>query len=140
MLSRVDSSALAQMKDALRSAGLPADDLSDDLLAFRLDDFSGTAGWAALERFGDQALLRSLVVLPEHRGTGRGADLVRQVIAIAVASDIRRLWILTETAAPFFEKLGFEAVERAAAPDTIQATSEFRKCCPASATCMTLSL
>ena len=140
MLCRLDSSALAQMKDALRNAGLPADDLSNDLLAFRLDDPNGPAGWAALEIFGDQALLRSVVVLPQFQRTGRGSDLVRQVITIAIVTGIRRLWLLTETAGPFFERLGFQTVDRMAAPDAIQATSEFRKCCPASAACMTLAL
>ena len=128
------------MRGALRSAGLPADDLNDAVLAFRLDDAVGVVGWAALEICDHEALLRSVVVVPERRGTGGGSDLVRQVIAAASETGVQRLWLLTETAAPFFERLGFQTVDRAAAPKPIHSTSEFRECCPRSAACMTLAL
>lgn len=140
VLSRLERHALVHMREALRSAGLPEDDLRDDVLAFRLDDASGVVGWAALETCGDEALLRSVVVVPERRGTGGGSDLVSQVIASASEIGVQRLWLLTETAAPFFERLGFQIVNRAAAPDSIQATSEFRGCCPGSAICLVLAL
>lgn len=140
MLSRLECAEIGDLKQALRGAGLPADDLSCDVLAFRLDDAFGVVGWAALEQRGDEALLRSVVIAPERRGKGGGSDLVRQVMAAAVELGVQRLWLLTETAAPFFKRLGFQIVRREAAPDSIQATSEFRECCPGSATCMTLEL
>jgi amino-acid N-acetyltransferase len=140
MLRSLDHSKLAQMKQALTSEGLPAADLSEDSLAFCLEDPSGIIGWAVLEKHGPDALLRSVLVLPQRRGTGSGTDLVREMIAAASRTGVHRLWLLTNTAAPFFERLGFKFVDRAQAPDAIRRTSEFRETCPASATCMTLDL
>jgi len=139
-LVRLDSIGMHQMKDALRGALLDADDLDDDALAFRLDDADGPIGWAALERFGEEALLRSVLIAASKRASGSGAELVRQVMEQARNCGIARLWLLTETAAPFFAKLGFRIVHRSEAPEVIRATSQFASICPASATCMSVEL
>ncbi|MGR8918854.1 MAG: hypothetical protein ACU85V_04495, partial [Gammaproteobacteria bacterium] len=44
--------------------------------------------------------------------------------------------LLTETAAAFFEHLGYSRAPRAAAPATIAATAEFASLCPDTAVCM----
>lgn len=59
---------------------------------------------------------------------------------VALRDGIERLWLLTETAEPFFARLGFERVSREMAPPTIQLTSEFGSVCAASASCMMLKL
>ena len=132
---------LTEFKAALRSAGLSADDLREDRTdIYLLEDADGAIGWAALERCGDESLLRSVLVLDHRRRSGAGSDLVRRVVARAADQGVRRLWLLTETAVPFFERLGFRPTERSAAPAPIRETSEFRHVCPASAACMALSL
>src|SRR5438270_27568 len=110
MLRSVDHSTLAQMKQALTSEGLPAEDLSADALAFCLEDSLGIVGWAVLEKRAHHALLRSVLVLPHRRRTGSGSDLVREMIAAASQIDVHQLWLLTNTATPFFERLGFRIV------------------------------
>ncbi len=131
---------LAAMHDALRVAGLPVDDLPPGAVRFELREAGKAIGWAALECFGDNAVLRSVVVAEAARGNGAGADLVGRVVSAARASGVTRLWLLTETAEAFFHRLGFERVERHEAPPPIRQTSEFEAVCPASATCMSASL
>ena len=97
-------------------------------------------GWAALEQYGPDALLRSVLTVPDRRNGGVGTMLVKRVSAAAADQGVERLWLLTETAAPFFARLGFAETQRANAPASMQETTEFRSVCPASATCMTMML
>ena len=45
----------------------------------------------------------------------------------------RRAWVLTMSAAPFFETIGFKRMPRESAPAAIAATRQFATLCPASA-------
>jgi N-acetylglutamate synthase-like GNAT family acetyltransferase len=94
------------------------------------------AGAVALEHFGSEALLRSLVVAPEYRKRQFGRDLVARVEQSAAEDSIDRLVLLTETAAPFFRKLGYSVTDRHDVSDALKRSAEFRSLCPASATCM----
>lgn len=136
-----EGAQLGDLRDALVQAGLPADDLNPAITAFyRLDEAGRPLGWAALELYGSEALLRSVLVRDERRGSGVGTELVTRVMRAASAEGVRRLWLLTETAAPFFAGLGFALAERGSAPGPISQSSEFRDVCPASADCMCLDL
>ncbi|MNR54976.1 acetyltransferase [compost metagenome] len=79
------------------------------------------------------ALLRSLAVAPEARGSGLGQALVRFAEREAAARHIGRLYLLTNTAAPFFAKLGYQATARETAPPAIRRSAQFSGLCPASA-------
>jgi len=140
-LSRVLPDRLDEAAEALRTAGLPTADIDPDRMTFyELADGDGALAWAALERSGEDALLRSVLTRPDRRSAGVGTDLVSRIGDFAAAEGVRRLWLLTETAAPFFASLGFAETPRASAPQGMQETSEFRSVCPASATCMMLAL
>ena len=52
----------------------------------------------------------------------------------------RRAWLLTISAAPYFEKIGFARIPREAAPHDIAATSQFTTLCPASAVLLSRSI
>lgn len=97
-------------------------------------------GCVALETYGEAALLRSLAVEPRLQGCGLGKALYREVVAEARKSGARALYLLTTTAAPFFERAGFRRVDRAAAPAAVAASPEFAALCPATAVCMALDL
>jgi GNAT superfamily N-acetyltransferase len=56
--------------------------------------------------------LASLLVLPEFRGRGIGAALVREAVAIAARFGFERLYLYTDDAAPFYARLGWAMVER----------------------------
>lgn len=126
----------------LRSVDLPTDDL--DVLA--LDDFLGCgtgqdlSGLVGLETGDGVALLRSLAVAPSSRGTGLGRELVARAEALAQKRGANAVYLLTETAEPFFRRLGYRHLEREQAPDFIRNTSEFKNICPAGAAFMVKDL
>jgi N-acetylglutamate synthase-like GNAT family acetyltransferase len=97
-------------------------------------------GVAATERHGSSALLRSVAVHAPARGRGLGHALVERALAEARAAGAREAWLLTETAEPFFAGLGWERVERDAAPPAVAASVEFASACPIEAIAMRRSL
>ncbi len=86
-------------------------------------------GAAAVELYGDAGLLRSVIVAPGRRGTGLGRLLVREAEAIARAAGVRDLYLLTDSAADWFPRLGYEAVEREVARAAVGASIEFTLSC-----------
>ena len=96
----------------------------------------GILACVGLERFGETALLRSLAVRASARGKGLGDQALQKMEAFAASKGVHRLCILTTTAEPFFEARGFERCERTSLPAAVQASSEFKRLCPASAVCM----
>jgi amino-acid N-acetyltransferase len=128
---------LAVVRLLLAQAGLPISDLGSTRPEFTVLSQDGRVVAAgALERYGSSALLRSVVVAGDRRGTGLGRAIVRELEQRACASGIGRLVLLTQTAAEFFADQGYRVIERFDAPRDVQASAEFRSLCPASATCM----
>lgn len=137
--------ASAQDLNAIRAllerSGLPTSHLESaqpEFAVIRQDGQVVAAG--ALQRFGTAALLRSVVVAPERQGSGLGRSVVSELERLAQAAEIRRLVLLTQTAADFFARQGFRTIERSSAPQDIQASEEFRSLCPSSAICMVKDL
>ncbi len=125
----------------LRASALPLDGARDHLADFTLAEAGGAlAACAAVERYGDAGLLRSVAVDPTHRGTGLGQSLTRHVIAAARAAGLRELVLMTTTAESFFPKFGFTPIARGAAPEAILASVQFQIVRCASATVMRLAL
>lgn len=126
----------------LREAALPTEDL-DDQAAVRFwvaEDDGAIIGAVGLETFGEVALLRSLVVARSARNRGIGRELVATLEDEAGRTGIRELLLLTQTAQPFFEHLGYSVTARDRVPDVVKSSTEFRSLCPASAVCMRKSL
>jgi N-acetylglutamate synthase-like GNAT family acetyltransferase len=90
--------------------------------------------------YGADALLRSVITVPEMRDRAYGVAIVDRMLALALRRGARTLYLLTTTAAPFFERLGFVAIDRAAVPPAIAGTTEFTLHCPATAVLMGRSL
>ena len=133
---------LQAVKSLLASANLPSSDLTESHRPdfYYAGDADAPTGLVGLEIFGEVALLRSLVVGEAQRGQGLGARLLRHAEAQARAQGVRRMFLLTTTAAPFFARHGYSHAAREAAPPAIRATSEFTGLCPATATFMTRTL
>lgn len=66
--------------------------------------------------------------------------LVGEAERRARAAGVGVLYLLTTTAAGFFERLGYRQTDRAAAPREIAATRQFSGLCPASSAFMVKSL
>ena len=127
------------VRSLLVEAKLPVADLDSahDLTFWVVRDGSGRpVGAIALERHGDVALLRSLVVTPAQRQHGLGRALVRAVEQHAAAEGVAQLVLLTETAESFFRRLGYGVIDREKAPTAVASSAEFRTLCPATAVCM----
>lgn len=127
---------------ALRAAGLPTDDLGRGRQRFfGWDDGHGRfVAHCGFEGSGEDRLLRSLVVAPDARGHGLAIRIVAALEHLALADGARRLWLLTETAGPVFDRLGWRRAARADAPEDIAASSEFSHLCPSTAICMVRDL
>jgi len=126
----------------LEASGLPATDLRAGrpvtfLAAVADGHLLGCVGY---ELSAGVALLRSLAVQPSGRGSGVGRQLVAEVERHASAAGARELFLLTTTAAPFFEQLGFEPVAREAAPGFIVGSPQFQGLCPVTAVLMARQL
>jgi arsenate reductase len=131
-----------RLASTLQSAGLPTTDLSEPgrtFFAYRTSagQYVGFGGYEAL---GENALLRSIVVLPEARERALGRNLVALLQRRAFDQGARRAWVLTSSAAPFFEKVGFKPVARETAPASVLATRQAAQLCPSSATLLTRTI
>lgn len=135
------SADLIAVRCLLEGAGLPTSDLAaaqPEFLAIHEDGKLVAAG--ALQRFGSSALLRSVVVSHDYRGMGLGSTITLELERRARDTNIVRLILLTQTAAQFFARRGYQVIERSAVPADVQQSEEFRSLCPSSATCMAKTL
>jgi amino-acid N-acetyltransferase len=122
----------------LAAAQLPTEDLTEAHCEHFFFAGSPTelTGLVGLELFGNVALLRSLVVAPDRRGTGEGAALLKHAEDYARAEGVGTLYLLTTTAEAFFAKHGYQRAARESAPVAIRNTREFAGICPASSAFM----
>jgi amino-acid N-acetyltransferase len=125
----------------LERSGLPTSDLSTARPEFVVAECDGQIiGIGALERCGKAALLRSVAVEPQWRGSGVGRLIVDELERRARAAGVAELVLLTLTARDFFTRLGYDAKPREQVPRAVLDSAEFRSLCPASAACMAKSL
>ena len=106
-LARADDvDALSRL---IASETLPAVEVAEWLSSFWVLDDAGTlVGCAGIERYGDSALLRSVVVAAELRGSGEGVRMTERALAFARDDGAQRCYLFTMTAADFFSRFGFE--------------------------------
>jgi arsenate reductase len=126
----------AGLAGALAAEGLPVDDLSEAGRSFYIFSTLDGApvGYGGLEFLGGHVLLRSITVLPAFRGKGLGRNIVPLLLYRAYREGARTAWLLTETAAPFFERIGFKAMDRQTAPVAVLTTRQAKNLCPTNAT------
>lgn len=105
-----------------------------------IEDAGRLIGTASLEVYGRSALLRSVAIQGDYRGQGTGKRLVEAALAFARKRQVKRVYLLTETAAGFFQRVGFRVIARDEVDEAVQRSAEFASLCPQSATCMTLEL
>lgn len=130
------SGDLSNLRQALSLSGLPTDDIDEpDRSFFRaMGPDNATVGFSGIEKCGEDVLLRSVVVLPDHRGKSLGKMIVVETLrSVPVAGAV---YLATTTAAPFFSQLGFKVVDREDVPNAVLATRQLSGICPASATIM----
>jgi amino-acid N-acetyltransferase len=136
-LQLTQAADLSVVERLLERNDLPAGDVRDKPDAFVVATVDGRrVGVGGIEQYGTEGLLRSVVVDTAVRGEGYGAALCDALEQWARDDGIERLSLLTTTAAEFFERRGYERIERDAAPAAVRETTQFSDLCPASATLM----
>jgi amino-acid N-acetyltransferase len=136
-----NKSDLTSVLNLLTESRLPQAGLSDHLTtALVARAGQDVVGSAALEPYGQVALLRSVAVAPAYRGQGLGQRLIQSALELAQQHGFTYLYLLTETAAKFFPKFGFYPIDRSQVPSAVQSSIEFTSLCPDSALAMELRL
>jgi amino-acid N-acetyltransferase len=137
VIERARADDAAAITRLVGQSELPLDGLLDALstaIVARADDL--VVGTAALERYEDGALLRSVAVDAGWRGRGLGGRLTEAAIELARTLGVPAVYLLTTTAEHFFPKYGFVPIERGDVPSTVRSSIEFTQACPTSAIVM----
>ena len=125
--------------DLIAACGLPEAGVRDHLDAAVVARADGRiVACAALELYGDGALLRSVAVDHTIRGSGVGQRIVQAALDLAKERGAACVYLLTTTAEHFFPKFGFMPVSRDDVPAGVRQSVEFQSACPASAVVMAL--
>jgi amino-acid N-acetyltransferase len=139
-------SARADDRDAvdalLRRAELPPDGLDEqfgDAYAVA-EDAGRIVGAAGVEVYGRCGLLRSVAVDADARGRGVGERLTRERLAWARARGLRTVYLMTNTAAGYFPRIGFAPVARDEVPEEVRRSLQFAAVCPSTAAVLALEL
>jgi len=136
-IRKARKSDLPAVEQLLTASKLPLEGVRDHFADFIVaEDSKGIEGAVGLEKYDSVALLRSAVVAPEHRGSGVGRRLVEQVLERAEEDGIDELYLLTTTAEKYFPRFGFTPTSRAAVPEELKSSAEFRGACPETAVVM----
>lgn len=137
-IRRATPADIDQMLTLLRAADLPVDGVATapgDYLVAAAEN-GDIVALGGLESHGPDALLRSLAVAASHRNQGLGRRIFDRLWQRAEAERFSEIYLLTTTAADYFERLGFLRVARESAPGAIRLSREFSAICPDSAVLM----
>jgi amino-acid N-acetyltransferase len=140
-VTQAESKDIPEVIDLLKRCHLPQDGVHSCLATLLVSRDAGhIIGCSALEIYERVALLRSVAVNPASRSRGLGKALVLEQVEASRRHGIQEIYLLTETAPAFFQRLGFHLIERAAVALSIYASIEWTSACPASAQAMMLKL
>ena len=137
VIRQANEADVSAIEALLRDNALPVDGVRDRLGTTLVATEEGRViGTAALEVFGDGALLRSVAVAAPRRSSGAGGRLVQALLELASERDLRAVYLLTTTAEAYFPRFGFRRVSREVVPPGVRQSVEFTSACPASAAVM----
>ncbi|WP_082640615.1 GNAT family N-acetyltransferase [Aureimonas sp. N4] len=119
----------------LSAAGLPTEDVAEPGRVFlRYANEGGEfVGIGGLEHLGAAVLLRSIAVVPEHRGRGIGGAITADLMERSREQGAADAFAFTTGERTFLAALGFRRVERTEAPAAVLATRQAMGLCSASA-------
>lgn len=121
----------------LKENNLPYEDLRSSQVIFITRKSEGKLiACIGIEKYGQDALLRSFAVDNAFKNKGIGAELLHELLTKCKEEGIKTLHLLTTTAAKYFEKKGFVRAERVSAPLAIAHSKEFSELCPSSSVYM----
>lgn len=97
------------LSELIRSENFPVIEIEECLDSFWVvEDRGQIVGCAGIERYGDTAVLRSVVVGPSLRGTGLGVRMTQAALDWARQDGAKTCFLFTFNADGFFARFGFE--------------------------------
>ncbi len=140
-IGRLHTAQLPQLEALLEANDLPADDCAEQAENFygivEQDRLIAAGG---LQPAGEYYLLRSLVVDEACRGRGLARAISEFLLSKAEDAGSPAVYLLTETAAEYFTRLGFEPTARERVPEAVSRTRQFTSLCPDEARCLVIRL
>ena len=141
-------SDVAAVKGLLALAGLSTEGVEDRVACTMVgadetaagQHSAGLAATACVEQAGGFGILRSVAVRPDLRGKGLGALAAACGAREARRQGLQQLWLFTETAQPFFARLGFRPVDRDTLSEEVRRSRQALSDCPATAVAMSADL
>ncbi|MFX0077978.1 MAG: arsenic resistance N-acetyltransferase ArsN2 [Candidatus Hermodarchaeota archaeon] len=135
---------LSAVLQLLETVDLPTEGVKEHFISFLVGlethadspDDAQVIACVGLELYIPSALLRSLAIHPSYQGKGLGKKMVEAASSWAKKHNVRQLFLLTDSAVDFFNKLGFTDINRDQVPQDIRQSIEFTKLCP-TAPCLT---
>ena len=128
---------LYEIANLLSDNQLPTVDICDDSVKLFVGVISNEIiGIIGIEKYKHTGLLRSLAVKDLYKNREIGKKLVKQIFNFCIFENIEELYLLTTTAEKYFDKLGFQKIDRLKVPDVVKQTREFKDICPLSAVVM----
>jgi arsenite methyltransferase len=129
---------LPAVESLLGATGLPLEGVAEQFEnGYAVAESEGiVVGVAGVEVHGAHGLLRSVAVASHHQGEGIGRRLLADRLGWATARGLHSVYLLTTTAAKWFDRLGFMVVTRTDVPAAVRRSAEFTDICPSTATVM----
>ena len=129
---------LKRIEELLQNSSLPTVGLSLASAQFLLAETKANEiiGVLGAQKSESATLLRSFAVIAPWRSRGVGMALVKTMLNRLQEQNRNVLYLLTETAAAYFERLGFQAISREEIPQPLLVQSGLDQACPCSSKCM----
>ena len=130
---------VAAIKELLTSNALPTAGVDDHWKTFIVArEGERVIGCGGAETHQFVALIRSVAVAADRRGSGVGRRIVRQLLDRLSSRGVRQFYLLTTSAEGYFEKRGFKTIDRDEIHPQLLGSSELQGQCLSTATCMRL--
>ena len=141
LLKTAKSEDLLLLEELLKKNNMIYEDciyhLDNFLVIFDDDKIIASGAYETCEQY---AYFRSFAVDENYRNLGLANKIYEELKLKAKKNNIKELYLLTQTASLYFEKLGFKIINKIDAPSEIKNTKQFSLLCPDSCKLMKLIL
>ncbi len=139
-ITKAESIHLQEVEKLLLTVNLPIEGVKENFSNFFIAKKQNMIlGVAGIEIYEEVGLLRSVAIKPSSQKQGIGQMMVNKIEEFAIKEGVKNLYLLTDTAEPFFLRLNYQKIPRDRTDSRIKQTLEFTTICT-SATVMVKEL
>jgi C_GCAxxG_C_C family probable redox protein len=140
-IKQASKSDIPEILSLLEQYSLPTQDiLYEKQLFWMVKKDKQVLGTIAIENYEPFGLLRSFAVDPSNQNQGIGASMLYHAVAQSEKLGIEYLYLLTDTAARYFEMHEWTYIRRESVPKELLQSEEFKSICSDSTSCMFLAV